>query len=94
MVPYHVSCPSALRLKMSMLDLFRSRAPLDFPYEYDLTFVFGRYGLALLWSLFWALFRDGSLTSVGKVYLNYFFTLAYDSRLNRTWTKRKCKNED
>ena len=32
------------------------------------------YGLALLWSLFWALWRDGSLTSVGKVYLKYFFT--------------------
>ena len=33
-----------------------------------------RYGLALLWSLFWALWRDGSLTTVGKVYLKYFFT--------------------
>ena len=32
------------------------------------------YGMSLLWSLFWALFRDGSLTSVGKVYLKYFFT--------------------
>jgi radical SAM superfamily enzyme YgiQ (UPF0313 family) len=32
------------------------------------------YGLALLWSLFWALVRDGSLTSVGLVYLKYFFT--------------------
>jgi radical SAM superfamily enzyme YgiQ (UPF0313 family) len=32
------------------------------------------YGLALLWSLFWALLRDGSLTSVGLVYLKYFFT--------------------
>ena len=32
------------------------------------------YGLALLWSLFWALLRDGSLTSVGRVYLKYFFT--------------------
>ena len=32
------------------------------------------YGMALLWSLFWALWRDGSLTSVGKVYLKYFFT--------------------
>jgi len=31
------------------------------------------YGLALLWSLFWALLRDGSLTSVGKIYLKYFF---------------------
>ncbi len=32
------------------------------------------YGLALLWSLSWALLRDGSLTSVGSVYLKYFFT--------------------
>jgi radical SAM superfamily enzyme YgiQ (UPF0313 family) len=32
------------------------------------------YGLSLLWSLFWALFRDGSLISVGKVYTRYFFT--------------------
>ncbi len=32
------------------------------------------YGLALLWSLFWALLRDGSLLSVGKVYVKYFFT--------------------
>ncbi len=32
------------------------------------------YGLILLWSLFWALLRDGSLISVGKVYLKYFFT--------------------
>ena len=32
------------------------------------------YGLALLWSLFWTLCRDGSLISVGKVYVNYFFT--------------------
>ncbi len=32
------------------------------------------YGLALLWSLFWALARDGSLRSVGGVYLKYFFT--------------------
>ena len=31
------------------------------------------YGLALLWSLFWALWRDGSLVSIGKVYLKYFF---------------------
>jgi len=28
----------------------------------------------LLWSLFWALLRDGSLLSVGVVYLKYFFT--------------------
>jgi hypothetical protein len=32
------------------------------------------YGLFLLWSLAWALWRDGSLTSVGKVYLRYFVT--------------------
>jgi len=32
------------------------------------------YGLALLWSLFWALVWDGSLFSVGKVYAKYFFT--------------------
>jgi radical SAM superfamily enzyme YgiQ (UPF0313 family) len=32
------------------------------------------YGLSLLWSLFWALARDGSLRSVGLVYLKYFFT--------------------
>ena len=32
------------------------------------------YGLCLLWSLFWTLFRDGSLTSLGKVYARYFFT--------------------
>jgi len=32
------------------------------------------YGIALLWSLFLALLRDGSLYSVGKVYLRYFFT--------------------
>lgn len=32
------------------------------------------YGLALMWSLFWALLRDGSLKSVGFVYLKYFFT--------------------
>ena len=32
------------------------------------------YGLALLWSLFWALLRDGSLVSVGRAYLKYFFT--------------------
>ena len=32
------------------------------------------YGLSLLWSLFWALWQDGSLMSVGKVYLKYFFT--------------------
>jgi radical SAM superfamily enzyme YgiQ (UPF0313 family) len=30
------------------------------------------YGVALLWSLFWALLRDGSLLSVGRVYLKYF----------------------
>ena len=32
------------------------------------------YGLALLWSLCWALWRDGSLRSVGWIYLKYFFT--------------------
>jgi radical SAM superfamily enzyme YgiQ (UPF0313 family) len=32
------------------------------------------YGLKLLWALFWALARDGSLSSVGMVYLKYFFT--------------------
>jgi radical SAM superfamily enzyme YgiQ (UPF0313 family) len=31
------------------------------------------YGLVLLWSLFWALLREGSLISVGTVYLKYFF---------------------
>ncbi|MHB8973137.1 MAG: B12-binding domain-containing radical SAM protein [Pirellulaceae bacterium] len=31
------------------------------------------YGLALLWSLSRALWRDGSLTSVGWIYLKYFF---------------------
>ncbi len=31
------------------------------------------YGLRLLWSLFWALLRDGSLFSVGSVYAKYFF---------------------
>lgn len=32
------------------------------------------YGLKLTWALFWALLRDGSLFSVGCVYLKYFFT--------------------
>jgi radical SAM superfamily enzyme YgiQ (UPF0313 family) len=32
------------------------------------------YGLILMWTLFWALLRDGSLISVGTVYLKYFFT--------------------
>jgi radical SAM superfamily enzyme YgiQ (UPF0313 family) len=32
------------------------------------------YGLALLWSLSRALWRDGSLTSIGWVYLKYFFS--------------------
>ena len=32
------------------------------------------YGLLLMWKLFWALLRDGSLWSVGKVYVRYFFT--------------------
>jgi radical SAM superfamily enzyme YgiQ (UPF0313 family) len=30
------------------------------------------YGLILLWSLGWALWRAGALTSVGRVYVNYF----------------------
>jgi len=32
------------------------------------------YGLALLGALSWALWRDGSLRSVGWTYLKYFFT--------------------
>ena len=32
------------------------------------------YGLTLLWGLFWAVLRDGSLFSVGKVYLKYFLS--------------------
>jgi hypothetical protein len=32
------------------------------------------YGLLLMWSLFWELRRDGSLWSVGRIYLKYFFT--------------------
>lgn len=32
------------------------------------------YGLSLLWSLFRALGRDGSLSTVGAVYVKYFFT--------------------
>jgi radical SAM superfamily enzyme YgiQ (UPF0313 family) len=31
------------------------------------------YGIILLWSLFWALLRDGSLLTVGRVYVNFFF---------------------
>ena len=31
------------------------------------------YGLILLWSLFWALLRDGSLFSVGRVYAKNYF---------------------
>jgi len=30
------------------------------------------YGLILLWNLFWALLKDGSLGTVGMVYLRYF----------------------
>lgn len=30
------------------------------------------YGVLLLWALFWALLRDGSLRTVGAVYLKYF----------------------
>ena len=32
------------------------------------------YGLALFWALFWALARDGSLFSVGRVYAKFFIT--------------------
>ena len=32
------------------------------------------YGLALLWTLFWALQADGSLARVGTVYARFFFT--------------------
>ena len=32
------------------------------------------YGLSLMWLLFWALFWDGSLFSVGWTYVKYFFT--------------------
>ncbi len=32
------------------------------------------YGLGLFFKLFWALLRDGSLFSVGSVYVRYFFT--------------------
>jgi radical SAM superfamily enzyme YgiQ (UPF0313 family) len=39
------------------------------------------YGLVLLWSLFWTLARDGSLRSVGKVYLKSFFS--QDNRQRR-----------
>jgi radical SAM superfamily enzyme YgiQ (UPF0313 family) len=39
------------------------------------------YGLALLWSLFWTLLRDGSLGQVGAVYLRYF------TRVNRRYRK-------
>jgi radical SAM superfamily enzyme YgiQ (UPF0313 family) len=38
------------------------------------------YGLMLLWSLFWTLLRDGSLGSVGTVYLKYFFTRSIKHR--------------
>ncbi len=31
------------------------------------------YSLILLWNLFWTLLRDGSLFSVGRVYLRFFF---------------------
>jgi radical SAM superfamily enzyme YgiQ (UPF0313 family) len=31
------------------------------------------YGLMLLWALFWALMRDGSLKKVGSVYARFFF---------------------
>ncbi len=32
------------------------------------------YGMLLLWALFWTLLKDGSLFSVGGVYVKYFFT--------------------
>jgi radical SAM superfamily enzyme YgiQ (UPF0313 family) len=31
------------------------------------------YGLILFWKLFWALTKDRSLTTIGRVYLSYFF---------------------
>ena len=31
------------------------------------------FGVGLLWSLFWALLWDGSLFSVGSIYMRYFF---------------------
>ena len=40
------------------------------------------YGLALLWSLFWTLARDGSLLSVGTVYLKSFFSRNTGHRRN------------
>ena len=40
------------------------------------------YGLILLWSLFWALVHDGSLFSVGKIYLRYFFRPPHPCRRN------------
>ena len=40
------------------------------------------YGLILLWSLFWTLMRDGSLFSVGRIYLNYFFMRRANRRRN------------
>jgi radical SAM superfamily enzyme YgiQ (UPF0313 family) len=39
------------------------------------------YALLLLWALFWALLRDRSLGTVGKVYLRYFFRV--NSRYRR-----------
>src|SRR5581483_4999569 len=38
------------------------------------------YGLALLWTLSWALVRDGSLGTVGRVYLRYFFKVNWRYR--------------
>jgi hypothetical protein len=38
------------------------------------------YGLVLLWALFWELLRDGSLRSVGTVYVKYFFTRSLKHR--------------
>ena len=38
------------------------------------------YGLMLLWALFWALLRDGSLFSVGRIYWKYYFTRNQQAR--------------
>ena len=38
------------------------------------------YGLILLWSLFWALLRDGSLQTVGAVYVSHFFAPGVNRR--------------
>jgi len=38
------------------------------------------YGIALGWSLLWTLLRDGSLRTIGSVYLRNFFTQSIKSR--------------